>query len=132
MAKTDKPTGWAFRSRRAFWMRQDLSLGAKGIAHLLLSCANDAGEAWPTTPQMAEWGKVSTQTVDKYLKELREAGAISWVVWQDEQGHKRRKFSVKSIYVKKSTYDPLGGAGFNGNESDHWREYDGVKNTRWP
>lgn len=128
----DEPTGWAFRSRRAFWTRQDLSLGAKAVAHLLLACTNNEGYAWPTTPQLSKWGKVNGQTVDKYLAELKAAGAVSWDIWKDEFGHKRRRFNLKAIRVKKSNYDPLGGAGFDRNASEQWREYDGVENTRRP
>lgn len=91
---------WTFRTSRHFWLRDDLSLGAKGVAHVLLSFADKDGMAWPTTPQIAEAARISTDTADKYLRELRDQGVISWTIWMDEHGHKRRKFNLDPKGVK--------------------------------
>ncbi len=108
---SDKPkrVGWTFRTARRFWLRADLSLGAKALAHILLSFANAQGGAWPTTPQLSKAAGTGEDTVNRYLEELREKGAISWEYWRDDRGRKRRKFDLRAIHIPPSNWDGLGG-----------------------
>ena len=98
--KPKKRQSWTFRMRRRFWLRADLSLGAKGIGAILLSYANAEGLCWPTVPQIAADACVSEDTADRYMKELHRKQVIEWEYWRDEQGRKRRRFNLNPMGVK--------------------------------
>ncbi len=110
-----KRRSWTFRTNKAFWASQKLSLEAKGIACILLCFADENGEAWPTTPQIAVMAGKAEATVDRYLNELREVRAISWTVWMDDLGRKRRKFNLAPIYI--APWDGLGGKNKDGHRT---------------
>lgn len=102
-----KRKSWTFRTSKAYWSREDLSLGAKAIGAILLCYADEDGMAFPTTPKIAKDARISSDTTDKHLRELRDAGAISWDIWKDSHGHKRRRFDLKRIFIEP--WDGLGG-----------------------
>lgn len=110
-----KRRSWTFRTNKAFWARKGLSLEAKGIACVLLCFADEDGRAWPTTPQIATMSGKAEATVDRYLNELRKFGAISWTVWADELGRRRRKFDLSPIYI--APWDGLGGKKYDGRRT---------------
>lgn len=110
-----KRKSWTFRTSKAYWAREDLSLGARALGAILLCYANEDGLAWPTTPQIARDAGIAMHTADRFLKELRAARAISWDVWKDEHGHKRRRFDLRPIHI--APWDGLGGKKHDGRRT---------------
>lgn len=102
-----KRQGWTFRMSRRFWLRTDLSLGAKGVGAILLAHADKEGVCWPTIKQIAEAAKIHPETADNHLSELQEMGVICWEHWRDDDGRKRRRFHLNPMGVKS----PVGHGG---------------------
>jgi len=55
-----------------------LILPAKGLYSILLMFAWQDNECWPGQARLAEAASCHINTIEKYLKELREYGLISW------------------------------------------------------
>ena len=85
---------WTFKSSRDFWHLPDLSLGAKGVFHILRSYTDKQNRAWPTKETLANNAQISINTLDKFLDELREAKSITWSIAHKGQS-KRRVYIVQ-------------------------------------
>lgn len=85
---------WHFRVRRSFLRADDVSPQAKYVRLLVESYAGKSGEAWPTKPQLCHASGMSEHTLDRYLDELRASGHLAWVLYRDEAGRSRRKYTI--------------------------------------
>ncbi|PRR71916.1 helix-turn-helix domain-containing protein [Neomoorella humiferrea] len=66
-----------------------LSIGARWLYIILLSFAWQENECWPGHERLAQIAGCHRNTIEKYLKELRTAGLVSW---------KRRGLNQTNIY----------------------------------
>ncbi|WP_338832861.1 hypothetical protein MHLNE_16120 [Moorella humiferrea] len=66
-----------------------LSIGARWLYIILLSFAWQENECWPGHERLAQIAGCHRNTIEKYLKELRTAGLLSW---------KRRGLNQTNIY----------------------------------
>ncbi len=74
----------------------DLSMAAKCLYTILLSFAWQEDECWPGQDRLAGAAGCHVNTVEKYLKELRDYGLISW---------KRRGLNRPNIYFVHNLAD---------------------------
>lgn len=104
---------------RKFWLRDDLSMGAKAAGAALCAFADGSGEAWPTIPQIAAALKLSETTAEKYLDELKAAGVLAWSLSRDALGRQRRKYLLApgEAFIKPSDWDGLGGKSKDGRRT---------------
>ncbi|AKX94355.1 hypothetical protein MOTHE_c15620 [Moorella thermoacetica] len=72
-----------------------LSIGARWLYIILLSFAWQENECWPGHERLAQIAGCHRNTIEKYLKELRTAGLVSW---------KRRGLNQTNIYY---LHDPF-------------------------
>lgn len=120
-----KRQGWTFRVSRAFLRRKDISAAEKITALAILAYADKQGVCCPTMLQLAADLSIHHETVKVHVAALRAAAVLSWTLWTDEHGHKRRNYSLKSsiglpserLFIPPSDWDGLGGKGADGRRT---------------
>jgi len=85
--KLKKKGPWITHFSKDFWIREDLSLEAKGIYAIIKSYANNETlEAFPSLPLLSKVTGKNRVTIQKYIKELEEKGFMEKLSERKEDG----------------------------------------------
>jgi len=123
---SEQRKSWTFRVSRHFMARQDIPAMAKVVGIALLCYADKDGICCPTMLQLAKDLDLNEATIETRLDQLRSVNAISWTVWTDEFGHKRRNYNLQPAgqhpspsmrLFLKSDWDGLGGKSKDGRRT---------------
>lgn len=125
MSEPAKRAGWGFRITNAFLRRPDLPPMAKIVGLALRAYADAKGLCCPTLIQLGEDLQIDPQTAEKWIDCLRDAGELSWELWTDEFGHKRRNYNLQpptqakkpSERLFQEPWDGLGGKAKDGKRT---------------